>query len=477
MSNAAANAPSATQQVLDSLTTLKGDITKQGEQIASLEKRVSERQTINPIAGAEIHVRKGENPLTSRGYSFLKLIGYCSGQLAGEQAKVELELHNKIHKALIDGTPYQKAAPNSIMVPFSSQHLVSPDSNKCEALANEVSACVKAGVGGYDPDELLALRKQVNTKALSWLDQSTGGALVAPPVMGELIEIFRNNEAFMSAGARDIGMPPSGRITWPRQTGTSTAYWVGESQSITDSTPTTGDLVLTAKKLGVLVKIPNELFRFATIAAEAFVREDMAKVMALTMDQQLLQGEGSSLKPKGLINYAGIQLHTAATTGAAGDTFEAADVADMIGKVEERNAQFRAFIMRPRMYNKIRNRRADAVSAGDKAGPFLFDIVRSATEDMNRGRGMGNLEGYPVVKSTQVSNTRDKGAGVDLTYILGGDFTDYIMALSGVIEFLVSSQGDTMIEKDQTWVRGIQLVDGAPRHEASFIWCDDLVVA
>lgn len=474
--------PVAPNPVLDALVGIKADIQKQGEQIATLETRVSEKSGSSPTPAQVFGtpgVRKGENTMSSRGYSFLKLIGYCARQLEASQCTVELDFHNKIHKELIEGTPYQKAAPNSIMVPFSSNHL-SFDVNKISALASEMRELVNAGMGSYDPDELMSLRKEVAArrgKALSWVDQSTGGALVAPPIMGELIDLFRNNEAFLNAGARDIGMPPSGRITWPRQTGASTAYWVGESTTITDSTPATGDLILTAKKLGVLVKIPNELFRFATISAEAFVREDMAKVMALELDKALLESVGSNLKPKGLINYAGIQTHVAATTGTDGDTFQPEDIADMIGKVEERNATFRSWIMRPRMYSKLRNRRADAVTAADGKGMFLFDLLRSVTDDMHRDRGMGELEGHSVVKSTNVSNTRTKGAGTALTYILGGDFTDYVMALSGVIEFLVANQGDTMIQQDQTWVRGIQLVDGAPRHEASFIYCDTLNVA
>lgn len=465
----------AANPVLDAVKALQADVNKQGEQIAALEKRVSEKPASASILAPA--VRKGEDPMSSRGYSFLKMIGLVAGQVSSEDAKVEADIHNRLQKSLVEGTPYKKSATNSIMAPFSSAHMLCDEGALSKNLISEVRDLVLAGVSGYDYDEVVHLRKQLRSKALSWIDQSAGGALVGPPVMGELIEIFRNNEALMAAGARDIGMPASGRATWPRHTGTATAYWVGESTTITDSTQATGDLVLTAKKLGVLCKLPNELFRFATIAAEAFVREDIAKSMALELDNQLLEGTGSALKPKGLITYSGIVSHTAATTGVDGDTFEPEDVGDMISKVEERNAEFTAFIMRPRMYSKLRNRRADAVSAGDKKGPFLFDFDRSVTEDMNRGRGMGVLEGKKVVKSTQVSQARTKGAGTDLTYILGGNFADFMIALSGVIEFLVANAGDTMVEKDQTWVRGIQLVDGAPRHESSFVLCDTLVVA
>ena len=47
-------------------------------------------------------------------------------------------------------------------------------------------------------------------------------------------------EAFASAGCQDIALPPNGRIQVPKLTGGSTAYWVGEGTSITESTPSTG---------------------------------------------------------------------------------------------------------------------------------------------------------------------------------------------------------------------------------------------
>ena len=61
------------------------------------------------------------------------------------------------------------------------------------------------------------------TKALSWLDNTAGEALIAPPTMGELITLLRNNEVLMRAGARSYPLPPSGSLVLPRHTSASTA--------------------------------------------------------------------------------------------------------------------------------------------------------------------------------------------------------------------------------------------------------------
>ncbi len=463
------------KQVLDTLAAMQTKQDALETQIKSLNEGNNRQRSQGP------YIRTGEDINTSRGFSYVKLFGVLSHQLPADYAKVECMLVDKI-KQSSDKLGHQRAMTNSVMVPFSSDCLATTHNDP--NLVAEVRDTVRAGIQGYDPEQVAALRCKHwgREKALSWIDETVGATLVAPPQQGELIEVLRNNEIFLQAGARTLGMPPNGRIIWPRQTGAATAYWVGESQAITDSTQATGDVILQAKKLGVLCKIPNELFRFASVSVEQFVREDMARVLALAMDKAFLDNVGSTLTPKGLINYTNIAHFTATGVVAAdGNTFGVNDVANMIGTVEEQNAIFKAFIMRPLMYTALSTRRADVYDGvtTSATGPFLFNTWRNLQEqyiDPSR-MGVGSLNGYPVYKSTQVSNTRVKGNGANLTYILGGDFSEYLIAMSGAMEFQLSNTGDTPLTNDQTWFRGILYCDGAPRHEASFVVCDQLLVA
>ena len=422
--------------------------------------------------------RRGENSMSSRGYSFVKLFGLLRGELSPDNARVEWDMAQKLQHLYVDRLGYNKAHVNTIMAPFGSDYIAEIPGE--EGFAREVRSVVNAGITGYDRDEVRTLRSNQwgVQKALSWIDESQGGSLVAPPIQGELIELLRNNEVFMAAGARTIAMPPNGRITFPRQTNAGTAYWVGESTAIADSTPATGDVLLQAKKLGILCKVPNELFRFSSVSVEMFLREDISRVLALRLDKSLLEATGSTNEPKGIIHYANISKHIAKTVATNGDTIQPEDVATMIGKVEEQNAQFKSFVMRPLMYAAIANRRSDAVAVNDGKGPFVFNMFRELNATIDFSRTVpGNLYGHPVFKSTQVSGARSKGSASNLSYILGGDFSDYLMALSGAIEFQISTQGDTPFTTDQTWYRGIMYCDGAPRHEASFVLCDNLVIS
>jgi HK97 family phage major capsid protein len=472
--------PSVAPEVAQVLSALQGlqvrqeALDGQFKELATRVNSPSSRRSEGPF------IRSGESALTSRGFSYLKLFGVMARQVDRDHAKVESEVVEKL-KSSYDRQGYTRAMTDSVMVPFSSEYLA--QSHQDPGLANEIREVVRAGISGYDPEEVRHYRQKYwgREKALSWIDETTGGSTVAPPQMGELIELLRNNEIFLQAGARTIAMPPQGRIVWPRQTGAGTAYWVGESATVTDSTQGTGDVVLQAKKLGAITKIPNELFRFSSVSIEQFVREDLARVMALKMDKTFLDAVGSTYEPKGLLNYSNITDHTASTTGANGNTFEVNDPGLMIGKVEEQNAIFKSFVMRPLMYTALSNRRASVYDGSTTVaeGPFLFNMWRTLQEayiDPTRA-AVGNLNGYPVFKSTQVSNTRVKGGGSNLTYILGGDFSDFMIAMSGAMEFQLSREGDSPFTQDQTWFRSILYCDGAPRHEASFVKCDDLLVA
>lgn len=452
------------------VSDLVGKLDSMKQQLADLQNQNQDARKSAPVP----HVRTGENPLSSRGYSFMKLFQVISGQLPKDQAKVEIDISNRLQKFWYDQHGYQKTEANSILAPVGAD-LLPAQSESDHRFVKEVKDVVKAGVAGADLDEM----RQMVRKTLSWNDETALGALVAPPQFGELIDLLRNNEIFMQAGASTIGMPPNGRIVFPRQTGASSAYYIGENTAITASEPTTGDVIMQAKKVACLVKIPNELFRYASVSVEAFVRNDVTKTLSLKMDKELLEGTGSGISPKGLINYAGITKHTASGTPADGNSgypLLPEDIYQMIAKVEEKNAVFKSWVMRPLLWAYIANRRTDAVSAGDGKGPFLFNVWRELADNLNVDRNsVATLAGYPVYKSTQLSNTRTRGSGSTFTYMLGGDFSDYVVAMSPTIEFAMTQQGDTAFQNDQTWLRAILAHDGAPRHEASFVLCDQLL--
>lgn len=418
--------------------------------------------------------RKGEDPLSSRGFSFQRLAGVMAKVLQPEHAKLELEVHDRLTKAFVIGGQYATEA-GAVMAPFATDFF--PDASVDESFRREMKSLVLAGTAGADPDEIAWLRRKYYAPGQkagpqSWLDESLGGSLVGPPEFGELIQLLRNKDALINAGARVIPLPPSGRVKFPRQTSATTGYYVGENQPVTPSNFGTGSLTLSAKKVACLVTMPSELIRFANPASEAILRSDMTKTLSLTMDKKLLEGLGSDVVPMGLLNTPNVATVTPTTVAANGNTLSPQDVYKFISAIEANNGEMEAWVMRPEMFWALHQARVSSLASNDQLGQFAFSQFRDAASGFTK-----TLAGYPVITTPQVANNRTKGAGNNLTYVTAGMWSDFLIAMFGSIEFAQATQGDTIFPSDQVAVRAILSHDGGARHSGAFAVADQLVAA
>ncbi len=409
----------------------------------------------------------------SAGYSVLRAAAYALGYADPSQAKEEIHIHKQLADLYAGYGFVPHHGGQSFLVPLASAHLPAfePHGRRVQL---ELRQKMTAQAGRFDPDEADWIGRRAgrfSQKTLSTGVSDEGGTLVGLPVLGELIDLQRSLEAFATAGASEIALPPNGRVQLPKLAGASTAFWVGEGSPITDSTPSTGSLDLQAKKLGVLVKLTNELLRFASPSAEGLVRYDMARAAALKADKAMLEGTGG-LQILGLMANADVTQHAARTVGANGDRLEPEDVALMEAKLPDAVDGPTAWVMRKALFAALMNRRSDAVAAADGKGAFLFRPNRIAADGVPQ-----TLFGAKVVRSSQVSATRAKGTASNLTYAVCGHFPDWVTARMGVMEFLASGHGDTALANDLTYLRGIQHLDAGPRHGASFVVCDSLLVS
>jgi len=310
-------------------------------------------------------------------------------------------------------------------------------------------------------------------KALGTVNDTAGGVLVGFPTLGELVDLQRNIEVFPKAGATEQPLPPNGRIQYPKLTNATTAYWLGEGATVTSSTNVTGYLNLVAKKLGIFTDINNELIRFGSITAEAMIRGDMAKVGALAADLAMLEGTGGN-SITGLINYPSASSWSTGndkllTYTVTSNLLQVKDAAEMEAIMPDTAGEPTAWLMRRNLWAKLRNRRADAVSAADAAGQFLPNITRSLSDRLPY-----EWDGTPVIRSSQISNTRGSGAQ---TYAILGYFPDWIIARFGVMEFLMTNTSDTALQTDITRLRAIMSMDAGARHASSFVFADAITIS
>lgn len=485
-----------TQSVTATVTaTVQAAVGPVAQQTAALAARVEQlaqpqgnvqQLYADGTAGRATGFRQGESPLASRGFQYQRIGGHLLGyqQFGAEQCKVELEFTQDLHNyyAQAGMAHLLENQRRSILVPLSSTMI--PD--ECHAALQQkwgsISGLVAQGVRGADTQRFRHVAQRAGyqdmgrvNQALSMFDDAAMGIFTEAGPHGEFITLIRNREALSRLGATSVMLPPNGYLPYGKQTGASTAHWIGETIAPTASYVATGRKELRARKLGCITTLPNELLRFASVDSEAFIRADMAAVMGLKADLAGLEGTGSTTQPKGILNYSGIVTHTASMTLATdGNTFEPKTATQMQVELEERNHEpdqdGGAYLMRSKMWGNIVERRASAHTAGTFDGPFLFPTNR---DDVAKGAAP-RLRGYPVVKSSQVSNTRAKGSASDLSYILFGIWKHLLIGRIGVMEFAQSNSGDTNFATDQTSLRCIQFIDYGLRYEDAFVLCDSI---
>lgn len=418
----------------------------------------------------------------SAGYSIAKAAAFASGVLDASDCKEELETSEKL-KGIYGAFPFYNNGGKRMLIPFSTDAIpvtydgqtsgVNPERLK---FVNDLREKMAVGRENVDHDEI----KHVRAKTLTVGVATDGGALRGFPTMGELVDLQRVNEIISKVGSTNINLGPNGLFYMPKLRSASTAYMVGETVSQTDSQQTTGQVRLSAKKMIISTPLTRESLKYITPSIEAMVRSDMAQVGARKVDQQCFYGTGSDTEVLGLNNYTtdsawsegddDVILYTGAAAGTNGWYFQPEDVEGMSARLPDAvNESGLKFVMRKRLHAAIRNRRADAVTAADGAGQFVFDQLRSASD----GGKTSTLGGYDVVKSDTILANRTKAGGSNLTSVWMGKWDDFVVGRFGVME--IEANPYTYWTTDITLLRGIQFFDAAARHAASLSVFHDVI--
>ena len=434
------------------------------------------------------NIRRGESHLTSRPFSFTRFIGMCAGAVEKEACPVEYELMRAFRNTL-DQTRWlpQDAGTKANYYPLHHSFLPPETANdkatlqllRASAMSRDVDYDELDYIARTTGDRGMAQRVQqaqgvLRASTLDYLQGGIGGELVAPPEMGEIIPLMRNRSALDQAGARYMPIPPQGSWVAPRVTGATTGYWLQSGQSFTPSNPTTGEAVLSAKKLGVFVTINNELFKYASAAVDALLKVDIGKTLALGFDSAGLYGASGAGIPRGLVNYTGtneVYFYADSTPapsglGTNGNTLNPQDGFLMAGEIEDRNFDLTegfSWIMRPKMKAAILSRRADSVTTGDGAGQFVQSQFRTTADGLT-----ANWDGYKISASSQIPKNLTQGSGTGLTDVWFGVWPEFLMGVYGAVEFVANPWSGPEFQKDQTVIRGVLHCDCVPRYPGAF---------
>lgn len=290
------------------------------------------------------------------------------------------------------------------------------------------------------------------------------GVLVPETLSGEFIELLYNRAVSTSLGARDF--PFRGSISLGKMNSGASVGYVGEEANITPSQPSLGSLKLTGKKAAGLVALTNELLALPEAGADAMVRDDLLKAMALRRDLSFYRGTGAETQPKGVYSWtkAGNKFNQTGTTLAA----KVADYLKLPQLVEEGNhdTTSAAYVMAIRTFFAL-------ASTLDSQGNFVFMPMLMA----------GNLFGYRFGKTQQIP-TNLSGSNSEVYF---GVHSEVLMGRDTARPLEVEAfpngayhNGSAVvagISNDTTPVRIIESHDVAARHDNAFSILEAVTIA
>jgi HK97 family phage major capsid protein len=220
-------------------------------------------------------------------------------------------------------------------------------------------------------------------------------------------------------------------------------YWTEEAAALTDSAPTFGRVVLTAKKLTIYSEIPNELFMDSAISLQAFMSQKYPEALAWFEDTGFTSGTGVG-EPLGYLN-APAAVEVTKETGQAAASILWENIVKAYSRMLPSSLSRAVWVAHIDTFPQLATM-ALAVGTG---GSAVW---------IGNGNGAGappvTILGRPVIFTEKV---RTVGTAGDINFV---DFGYYLIGDRQVI------QSDTSTEykfgNDKTALRVIERVDGQP---------------
>jgi HK97 family phage major capsid protein/HK97 family phage prohead protease len=296
----------------------------------------------------------------------------------------------------------------------------------------------------------------VLTRALgSTLGSTTGATNLVATELNGFIDVFRNALILPQMGATMLtGL--QGNIAVPRVTTGNSVTWISTEGSQANASDLLFDQVaLSPKTISARTQYTRQLMAQSSISVEGLVLQQLATVLALGLQQAVINGSGTSGVPRGILNTSGIGSVAMGTNGAA-ITFD--KLVELETNIATSNTPLDSlgYLTNAKVRGAMKTIRIDAGS-----GLFLLDQVSK------------EANGYPVYATNAVPSNLTKGSASGIcSAAIFGNWSELILAGWGGLEILVNpykvGQGTIEVEAMQMWDVGV-------KHAAAFSAIQDIL--
>ena len=283
---------------------------------------------------------------------------------------------------------------------------------------------------GNEPDyqQFLYGKAGAETRDLS---TSTGGGSIFVTGETPLIEMLRNNLVVKRAGARVI-TDASGQFGFVRQTASAVSYWVDEGVPASPSNQTLDQVTFSGKQCISLTNVTKSFLKQSSIDAEAFVKQDLAAVLAQAIDIAAINGAGGTAAPLGILQDTAVQALSTSLAGgsATGDPLTWARIVALESAINGSNANRGKMALVTT--NAVRGYLKVTPKIGSTFPVFGWDNPTDESFD-------GFVNGYRTYATSNVPSNLVKGAsGATLSAAIFGNWNDLVLAQWGGIDVLVN---------------------------------------
>jgi HK97 family phage major capsid protein len=263
----------------------------------------------------------------------------------------------------------------------------------------------------------------------------------------------------VGAGANVLSVIKDGALRLPvfSQAADASGAWNAEGSLYIAAEPQFGQVVIEPRTVAVKVVFTRRLLMNATPDVEREVRRHIVESLMREVDRAAIAGSGAGNEPLGLLNNPDVPVVVGGANGAA-PTWD--HLTQLEFEVASRNGRIEngAFVTTAEVLRKLR--RTPRAAGQDF---ILTDSTR--------------LLGYPLHVSGHVPSNLTKGTSSNLSAILFGDWSNYLVVFWG------PQAVDVIVDSVSHAVEGLVIVTVrlevgfAPMHAASFAVMKDCVTA
>ena len=262
----------------------------------------------------------------------------------------------------------------------------------------------------------------VLTRDLTKGTATAGGHLVATELLaGSFIDLLRNQSMVIKLGAT-VMQGLVGNIAIPRQTSSSTAYWVAENVDLTESAPAFDQVAMDPNTVGGFVDISRKLLLQTTPHIEQLVVRDLAATISTEIDRVAINGSGSGAEPLGIIGTVGIGSVAGGTNGLAPTWSHIVALKTKWPSIMP--MWLLAYLSNQKVRGKLKKTLKNAASGSD----YIFG-------DMRLEDGFSTLNGIVVTYNVLSTLTKGSASGV-CSAILFGNWADLLIGMWGALDVL-----------------------------------------